>query len=236
VRNFCSNPKGFVTPENHREYVLVNGHSKMFEKSENNNFAVLVSKTFTRPFKNPQQYSQHIAKITNMLAGGGPLIQRLGDLRSGRRSKTLANNLIRPSLEAEPGDIALAYPHRILEGIMEYLEALDKICPGVNNESTLLYGPEVKSYPDFIVVNKNMETNIPNMFIIGDSSSWTRGVGQAATSGMLAGEGVRRKLKEAGHQDQWSLPIRLSAEKAIDVADVSEVHRVQEVQVSIQPK
>lgn len=233
VRNFCSNPKGFVTPENHREYVLVNGHSKMFEKSENNNFAVLVSKTFTRPFKNPQQYSQHIAKITNMLAGGGPLIQRLGDLRSGRRSKTLTNNLIRPSLEAEPGDISLAYPHRILEGILEYLEALDKICPGVNGESTLLYAPEVKSYPDFIVVNKNMETNIPNMYIIGDSSSWTRGVGQAATSGMLAGEGVRHKLKEAGRPEKWSLPIRLSAEKSIDVADASEVHRVQEVQVTI---
>lgn len=196
VRNFCSNPKGFVTPENHRDYVLVNGHSKMFEKSENNNFAVLVSKTFTRPFKNPQQYSQHIAKITNMLAGGGPLIQRLGDLRSGRRTKTLTNNLIKPTLEAECGDISLAYPHRILEGIVEYLDALDKICPGVANESTLLYAPEVKSYPDFIVVSKNMETNIPNLYIIGDSSSWTRGVGQAATSGMLAGEGVRMRLKE----------------------------------------
>jgi hypothetical protein len=206
VRNFCSNPKGFVTPENHREYVLVNGHSKMFEKSENNNFAVLVSKTFTRPFKYPQQYSQHIAKVTNMLAGGGPLIQRLGDLRSGRRSKSLANNLIKPTLEAEPGDISLAYPHRILEGILEYMEALDKICPGVNGESTLLYAPEVKSYPDAIIVNKNMETNIPNLFIIGDSSSWTRGVGQAATSGMLAGEGVRRKLKELGHPDKWSVP------------------------------
>ncbi len=88
VRNFCSNPKGFVTPENHRDYVLVNGHSKMYEKSENNNFAVLVSKTFTRPFKDPQLYSQTIAKIANMLAGGGPLIQRLGDLRAGRRTKS----------------------------------------------------------------------------------------------------------------------------------------------------
>lgn len=204
VRNFCSNPKGFVTPENHREYVLVNGHSKMYEKSENNNFAVLVSKTFTRPFKNPQQYSQHIAKVTNMLAGGGPLIQRLGDLRSGRRTKTLANNLIKPSLEAECGDISLAYPHRILEGIIEYMDALDKICPGVAGESTLFYAPEVKSYPDSIVVNKQMETNIPNLFIIGDSSSWTRGVGQAATSGMLAGEGVRLKLKEMGRPQSWS--------------------------------
>lgn len=196
VRNFCSNPKGFVTPENHREYVLVNGHSKMYEKSENNNFAVLVSKTFTRPFKNPQLYSQNIAKIVNMLAGGGPLIQRLGDLRAGRRTKSLANNLIRPTLEAECGDISLAYPHRILEGIMEYLDSLDKICPGVAHDSTLLYAPECKSYPDSIVVTKNMETNVPSLYIIGDSSSWTRGVGQAATSGMLAGEGVRQRLKE----------------------------------------
>jgi uncharacterized FAD-dependent dehydrogenase len=200
VRNFCSNPKGFVTPENHREYVLVNGHSKMYEKSENNNFAVLVSKTFTRPFKNPQMYSQNIAKIVNMLAGGGPLVQRLGDLRSGRRTKTLANNLINPTLEAECGDISLAYPHRILEGIVEYIDALDKICPGVAGEATLLYAPECKSYPDSIQVTKNMETNVPNLFIIGDSSSWTRGVGQAATSGMLAAEGVRQKVKDGGKE------------------------------------
>lgn len=194
VRNFCSNPKGFVTPENHREYVLVNGHSKMYEKSENNNFAVLVSKTFTRPFKDPQMYSQTIAKIVNMLAGGGPLVQRLGDLKAGRRTKSLDNNLIKPTLEAECGDISLAYPHRILQGIVEYLEALDKICPGVAGEHTLLYAPECKSYPDSISVSKNMETNISNLFIIGDSSSWTRGVGQAATSGLLAGEGVKKKL------------------------------------------
>lgn len=197
VRNFCSNPKGFVTPENHRDYVLVNGHSKMFEKSENNNFAVLVSKTFTRPFKDPQLYSQTIAKIVNMLAGGGPLIQRLGDLRAGRRTKSLSNNLVQPTLEAECGDISLAYPHRILEGIVEYLDALDKICPGIAGDGTLLYAPECKSYPDSISVSKNMETNVPNLYIIGDSSSWTRGVGQAASSGLLAGEGVRHKLAEA---------------------------------------
>lgn len=194
VRNFCSNPRGFVTPENHRDYVLVNGHSKMFEKSENNNFAVLVSKTFTRPFKDPQLYSQTVARVANMLAGGGPLIQRLGDLRAGRRTKSLANNLVKPTLEAECGDISLAYPHRILEGIIEYLDALNKICPGVADDSTLLYAPECKSYPDSISVSKTMETNIPNLFIIGDSSSWTRGVGQAATSGLLAGEGVRARV------------------------------------------
>lgn len=197
VRNFCANPRGFVTPENHREYVLVNGHSKMFEKSENNNFAVLVSKTFTRPFKDPQLYSQTIARIANMLAGGGPLIQRLGDLRAGRRTKSLSNNLVKPTLEAECGDISLAYPHRILQGIIEYIDAFDKICPGVAHDSTLLYAPECKSYPDSITVTRNMETSIPNLYIIGDSSSWTRGVGQAACSGILAGEGVRQRLREA---------------------------------------
>lgn len=196
VRNFCSNPRGYVTPENHRDYVLVNGHSKMYEKSENNNFAVLVSKTFTRPFKDPQMYSQTIAKVVNMLAGGGPLVQRLGDLKAGRRTKSLTNNLIKPTLEAECGDISLAYPHRILAGIIEYLDALNIICPGVADDSTLLFAPECKSYPDSISVSKNMETNIPNLFIIGDSSSWTRGVGQATTSGLLAGEGVKKKLKE----------------------------------------
>ncbi|HNG74115.1 MAG TPA: hypothetical protein PLY72_06650, partial [Candidatus Obscuribacter sp.] len=121
--------------------------------------------------------------------------QRLGDLKAGRRTKSLDNNLIKPTLEAECGDISLTYPHRILQGIVEYLEALDKICPGVAGEHTLLYAPECKSYPDSISVNKNMETNIPNLFIIGDSSSWTRGVGQAATSGILAGEGIKHKLK-----------------------------------------
>ncbi len=203
VRNFCSNPGGYVTPENHRDYVLVNGHSKMYEKSENNNFAILVSKTFTRPFKDPQLYSQTIARVVNMLAGGGPLIQRLGDLRSGRRTKTVKNNLVKPTLEAECGDISLAYPHRILEGILEYLDAFDKICPGVADDSTLIYAPECKSYPDSINVSKNMETNIPNLYIVGDSSSWTRGVGQAMTSGLLAGEGVREKLRRA---DRLSTP------------------------------
>jgi uncharacterized protein len=196
VRNFCANPHGYVTPENHREYVLVNGHSKMFQKSDNNNFAVLVSKTFTRPFKNPQLYSQNIARIVNMLAGGGPLIQRLGDLRAGRRTKSLDNNLIKPTLEAECGDIALAYPHRILEGIIEYVDAFDKICPGVASDGTLLYAPECKSYPDSIVLSKTMETNIANLYIIGDSSSWTRGVGQSATSGILAAEGVHERLSQ----------------------------------------
>jgi uncharacterized FAD-dependent dehydrogenase len=205
VRNFCSNPKGFVTPENHRDYVLVNGHSKMYEKSENNNFAVLVSKTFTRPFKDPQLYSQTIAKVVNMLAGGGPLVQRLGDLRAGRRTKSLTNNLVKPTLEAECGDVSLAYPHRILEGIIEYLDALDKICPGVADDSTLLFAPECKSYPDSITLSKNMETNVPNLFIIGDSSSWTRGVGQAASSGLLAGEGVKKKLGQ--HKEKTTVPV-----------------------------
>ena len=129
-----------------------------------------------------------------MLAGGGPLVQKLGDLRAGRRTKTLANNLIKPTLEAECGDISLAYPHRILAGIIEYLDALDKICPGVAGDATLLFAPECKSYPDCISVKNDMETNIPNLFIIGDSSSWTRGVGQATTSGLLAGEGIKKRL------------------------------------------
>ncbi len=188
VRNFCSNPGGFVTPENHEEYVLVNGYSKSSEKSENNNFAVLVSKTFTRPFKNPQLYSQHIAKVTNMLAGAGPLVQRLGDLKAGRRTKTLENNMIKPTLEAMPGDISLAYPHRVLEGILEYMEALNKVCDGVSSNHTLLYAPEIKSFPDRIPLTKNMLTKIHNLYIIGDASSWTRSVAHSAVSGILCSE------------------------------------------------
>lgn len=188
VRNFCSNPGGFVIPENHEEYTLVNGYSKTNKKSENNNFAVLVSKTFTKPFKNPQIYSQHIAKITNMLSGGGPLVQRLGDLKAGRRSKTLLGNSVIPSLESECGDISLAYPHRILEGILEYLDKLNIICPGVASDDTLLYSPEIKTFPDQIQLNKNMLTNVPGLFIIGDASSWTRSVGHSAVSGLLCAE------------------------------------------------
>ncbi|QQR57912.1 MAG: hypothetical protein IPG59_00010 [Candidatus Melainabacteria bacterium] len=147
-------------------------------------------------------YSQTIAKVANMLAGGGPLVQRLGDLRQGRRTKSLTNNLITPTLEAECGDIGLAYPHRILASIIEYMDALDKICPGVAGDSTLLYAPECKSYPDSITVSKTMETNISNLYIIGDSSSWTRGVGQATTSGLLAGAGIKRKWHQSLHH-RW---------------------------------
>lgn len=185
VRNFCSNPGGYVTPENHGEYVLVNGYSKMAQKSENNNFAVLVSKVFTLPFRNPHIFSQHVAKTVNMLAGGGPLVQRLGDLRNGKRSKSLKDNLVIPTLEAEPGDISLAYPHRILEGIIEYLGALDILCPGVAFSDTLLYAPEVKSFSDNIPVSPTMQTKIPGIFIIGDCSSHTRSIGHSAVSGLL---------------------------------------------------
>jgi uncharacterized FAD-dependent dehydrogenase len=195
VRNFCSNPGGFVVPENHRDYVLVNGHAMAGEKSPNNNFAILVRQTFTRPFKNPQLYSQTVAKTVNMLAGGGPLVQRFGDLRLGNRTWSLDTNWIRPTLQAQCGNLALGYPHRLLEGLKEYLLALAHICPGIDDDATLWYGPECKSYPDSLTVTKEMETTtIPNLWIIGDSSSWTRGVGQAACSGLLAGEGVKRKL------------------------------------------
>lgn len=188
VRNFCANPGGFVTPEHHGEYVLVNGHSKMMEKSENNNFAILVSKTFTLPFKNPQLYARNIAQTTNMLAGGGPLVQRFGDLLSGRRSKILLGNKVIPTLDAECGDISLAYPHRIMEGIIQYIKTYDNICPGVADKDTLLYAPEIKTFPDNIDVNKNMQTNIKNLFIIGDCSSHTRSLSSAMVSGLLAGE------------------------------------------------
>jgi hypothetical protein len=194
VRNFCSNPGGFVCPENHEEYVLVNGHSKSNIKSLNNNFAILVSKTLEPPFKSPQLFGKTIAKAVNMLAGGGPLVQRFGDLKSGRRSRNLVDNSVVPTLQAECGDLSFAYPHRIMEGIIEYLNEFDKICKGAGGDDTLLYGPEIKTFPNLPKVSINMETNIENLYIIGDASGATRSIGQSSVSGLMAAEGINAKI------------------------------------------
>jgi uncharacterized FAD-dependent dehydrogenase len=205
ARHFCSNPLGYVTPEQHEHhasehddpYALVNGHAKRDEKSEMSNFAILVRLSFPPPFKNPQHYSRELAKRVNQAAGGvargGVLVQRFGDFRAKRPTASLEGNWVRPTLQTACGDLTACYPEQVVQGAIEYLEALDKICPGIAHGDTLFYGPEAKSYPDWITVTRNMEA-LDNLYIIGDASSHTRGLGQSFCSGMLAGEGIRRKL------------------------------------------
>lgn len=191
VRTFCMCPHGEVTTEYNKasNIVTVNGHSNRYEQTENTNFAVLVSKTFTEPFNDPNSYATHIARLANLLADGGNIVQRLGDLRNGRRSTIdrIGRGMVRPTLQASPGDLSLVLPHRHLVSIMEMFEALNHVIPGINHNDTLLYGVEIKLYSNKYDVNSSMMSKqIPNLYLIGDGSGVSRGICQAAVSGILA--------------------------------------------------
>ncbi len=196
VRTFCMNPNGEVVSENYNGIMTVNGHSYAEKKTENTNFALLVSKKFTEPFKEPIAYGQHIASLANML-GGGILVQRLGDLLDGRRStkERINSSIIKPSLPgATPGDLSLVLPYRQLMSIVEMLYALDKIAPGVASRYTLLYGVEVKFYSARVTVDNNFETkDIKNLFTIGDGAGVTRGLMQASASGVHCARAIVAK-------------------------------------------
>ena len=192
VRTFCMCPHGEVTTEfqSHHNILTVNGHSNREndQKTENTNFAILLSTKFTKPFNDPIGYGSHIARLANML-GGGIIVQRLGDLRKGRRSTPdrIARGLVTPTLaSAEPGDLACVLPYRHLVGIMEMLTALDNIIPGVNGSHTLLYGVEVKFYSLKVALDKGLQTAIPGLYAAGDGAGVTRGVIQASASGLWA--------------------------------------------------
>lgn len=192
VRTFCMCPQGEVVEEEHQDVTLVNGHSYARHKTDNTNFAILVSSTFTEPFDDPIQYGMNIARVANLLAGG-VLVQRLGDLRGGRRSTPdrLAHGLVRPTLTtATPGDLSFALPHRHLTSILEMLEALDRFAPGVGSRHTLLYGVEAKFYSSRSQATAELETTIPNLFAIGDGAGLTRGLVQASASGLVAARAV----------------------------------------------
>lgn len=198
VRTFCMCPHGEVTAEyqSHHKILTVNGHSNRTEnKTENTNFAILVSTRFTKPFNDPIGYGSHIARLANML-GGGILVQRLGDLKKGRRStpERIARGLVNPTLAgAEPGDLSYVLPHRHLVGIMEMLEALDNIIPGINGGHTLLYGAEVKFYSLKLSLDSGLGTSIPGLYAAGDGAGVTRGVIQASASGLLAARSMLAK-------------------------------------------
>lgn len=192
IRTFCMNPYGFVVAENNDGLQTVNGHSYAHKKSDNTNFALLVSKQFTEPFKEPIAYGKYIASLANML-GGGPIVQRLGDLRDGRRStaERMRRGLLHPTLpSATPGDLSLVLPYRFLTDIMEMLEALDKVAPGANSRHTLLYGVEVKFYSSRIALSPQLETKISNFFAIGDGAGITRGLAQASAAGVVVGREI----------------------------------------------
>ncbi|MBF8438083.1 FAD-dependent oxidoreductase [Halanaerobiaceae bacterium Z-7014] len=192
VRTFCMSPYGEVVSENNQGLITVNGHSHADIKTENTNFALLVSKTFTEPFKEPITYGRAIAKLANLL-GGGVLVQRLGDLLNGRRSTPtrMSRGLVDPTLkDATPGDLSLVLPHRHLTGIIEMLEALDELAPGMYSRDTLLYGVEVKFYSSRLEVTPNLETKIKNLFTGGDGAGITRGLMQASVAGLIIGREI----------------------------------------------
>ncbi len=195
VRTFCMNPNGAVVNENTSGIVTVNGHSyeDPANHTENTNFALLVSKHFSEPFKDSNGYGESIARLSNML-GGGVIVQRFGDLVRGRRSNAvrIEEGLVRPTLAATPGDLSLVLPKRIMDGIIEMIYALDKIAPGTANDDTLLYGVEVKFYNMMVDIDNNLETNHKGLYIIGDGSGVTHSLSHASASGVY----VARKITE----------------------------------------
>lgn len=192
IRTFCMNPYGFVVTENNDGLLTVNGHSYAHKRSENTNFAILVSKCFTEPFHEPIKYGKYIARLANLL-GGGVIVQRLGDLLDGRRStpERIRRGLVRPTMpSATPGDLSLVLPYRHLQDIKEMFEALDVIAPGANSRHTLLYGVEVKFYSSRMELNNKLETKVPNFFAIGDGAGITRGLVQASAAGVVVGQEI----------------------------------------------
>jgi uncharacterized FAD-dependent dehydrogenase len=196
VRTFCVNPYGEVVKEYLKGIWTVNGHSYTERKTRNTNFALLVSTFFTEPFDEPISYGRYIAQLANFL-GKGVIVQRLGDLVAGRRStqERISKGIVRPTLkDATPGDLSFVIPYRYLCDIMEMLEALDKIAPGVNSRHTLLYGVEVKFYSMQLKLTNTLETEIENVFAVGDGAGVTRGLIQASASGIVAAREIISRL------------------------------------------
>lgn len=197
VRTFCMNPKGAVVNENTNGIITVNGHSyeDPEKQTQNTNFALLVAKHFSEPFKDSNGYGESIARLSNML-GGGVIVQRFGDLIRGRRStpNRIEESFITPTLNATPGDLSLVLPKRILDGIIEMIYALDKVAPGTANEDTLLYGVEVKFYNMEVEVNETLESKYTGLYIIGDGSGITHSLSHASASGVHVARTISKKL------------------------------------------
>ena len=203
VRTFCTNPSGEVAAEYYDGgLAVVNGHAYKAQeyKTENTNFALLVSKNFTRPFSTPIEYGKRIAELSNMLCGGKILVQTYGDFKRGRRTteeRLCRNNLIPTLKDAVPGDLSLVLPHRIMVDIEEMIRALDKVTPGIASDETLLYGVEVKFYSNRVIVDRDFETSIKGLRAIGDGAGVTRGLQQASANGLSAAESILKRLGSA---------------------------------------
>ena len=201
VRTFCTNPSGEVATEYYDNgLAVVNGHAYKSQdmKTNNTNFALLVSKNFTKPFKTPIEYGKQIAQLSNMLCDGRIMVQTFGDFRRGRRTteeRLCRNNLIATLKDAVPGDLSLVFPHRIMVDIEEMLLALDKVTPGIASDETLLYGVEVKFYSNKVVVNQDFETSIQGLRAIGDGASVTRGLQQASANGISVARSILKTME-----------------------------------------
>lgn len=196
VRTFCTNEHGFVVKEEYEGFIATNGHSMRNMESENTNFAFIVRVELTEPMENTVRYGRSIAKLATTIGGGKPVLQRMGDLRRGRRStekRLKKNQVINTLKDVTPGDISMALPHRIVTDIREGLEVLNEIIPGVAADSTLLYAPEVKFYSMQVLVDRNMETSVKNLFAAGDGAGLSRDIVNAAATGVIAGRGILKK-------------------------------------------
>lgn len=199
VRTFCMNPGGVVSGESYEGISVVNGHSYSDQslRTQNTNFALLVSTKFTKPFNEPIEYGKYVARLANMLTGGGIMVQRLGDLLKGRRSdySRLEKSSTIPTLKsAVPGDLSYVLPARYLTSIVEALKALDKIAPGLYSRNTLLYGVEVKFYSSKVKLDNNFETEVKNLYTIGDGAGITRGLMQASVNGISVARDLAKVL------------------------------------------
>jgi len=196
VRTFCVCPRGYVVEETYEDELLgVNGYSMRDTGSPNTNFALLTRVRLTHPLENTTEYGRRIAQLTNTLGGKRPILQRLGDLRSNRRStwERINRSYVEPTLkDATPGDITMAYPSRLVKDLLEGLEMLDRVMPGVSSDSTLLYAPEIKFYAMRIQTNQQLRTAIPNLYVAGDGSGVSRGIVGAAATGIIAARGIAK--------------------------------------------
>ena len=198
VRTFCQNPGGFVAQENYdNDLAVVNGHSFKEKKSNNTNLAILVSHNFTEPFNQPIAYAQKVGELTNMLGAGHILVQRYGDILDGKRTwnKELSHTNVKPTLkDAVAGDITAAMPYRSMINIINFIQMLDHVVPGFASTETLLYSPELKFYSNRVKMDENLDTNIPGLHCLGDSSGWTRGLMMASVMGVLMGRKLAERL------------------------------------------
>ena len=198
IRTFCTNPGGFVAKENYEGYICVNGHSLKDIKSDNSNFAFISKVTLTHPTTNTRLYGESIARIANVLGAGKPIIQSLKDLKQGRRSEwhRINKGFVEPTLkDCVAGDLSLVLPHRIILNILEGLETLDKIIPGVNNDETLLYGPEIKFFSNEITTDNNMKIENEDIYFIGDGAGKAGNIVAAAATGLVAARDILKRIK-----------------------------------------